>query len=111
MVKIQEYLGSDGPNLFGEWFSRLNAEAARRITTALYRLALENFSNVKGVGGGVFECRIDFGPGYRVYFGKDGERIVILLSGGTKRRQQDDIALAKDRWRNYKLQKRSESWL
>jgi len=56
-------------------------------------LALGNSSNVKGVGGGVFECRIDFGPGYRVYFGKDGERIVILLCGGTKRRQQDDIEL------------------
>jgi putative addiction module killer protein len=53
-------------------FDRLNSDAARRVTTALYRLGLGNFSNVTGVGGGVFECRIDFGPGYRVYFGKDG---------------------------------------
>lgn len=110
MVEIREYLGRDGRSLFGEWCDRLNAEAARRVTTALYRLGLGNFSNVKGVGGGVYECRIDFDPGYRVYFGKDGDRIVILLSGGSKRRQQDDIALAGDYWQDYKQRKRSESW-
>ena len=110
MIDIREYLGRDGRNLFGEWFDRLNSEAARRVTTALYRLGLGNFSNVKGVGGGIFEYRIDLGPGYRVYFGKDGERIVILLCGGTKQRQQEDIALAGECWQEYKLQKRSESW-
>ena len=80
------------------------------MTTALYRLGLGNFSNVKSVGGGVFEYRIDFGPGYRIYFGKDGERIVILLCGGTKQRQQEDITLAGEYWQAYKLQKRSASW-
>ena len=80
------------------------------MTTALYRLGLGNFSSVKGVGGGVYEFRIDFGPGYRVYFGKSGEQIVILLGGGTKQSQQEDIALAKDYWQDYKRQKRSESW-
>jgi putative addiction module killer protein len=110
MIDIREYLGRDGRNLFGAWFDRLNAEAARRVTTALYRLGLGNFSNVKGVGGGVFEYRIDFGPGYRIYFGKDGERIVILLCGGTKQQQQDDITLAGECWQEYKLHKRSESW-
>jgi len=110
MIDIREYLGRDGRNLFGEWFDRLNSEAARRVTTALYRLGLGNFSNVKGVGGGIFEYRIDFGPGYRVYFGKDGERIVILLCGGTKQRQQEDIELAGECWQDYKRQKRSEPW-
>ncbi len=110
MVDIREYVSRDGHNLFGAWFDRLNSEAARRVTTALYRMGLGNFSNVKGVGGGVFECRIDFGPGYRVYFGKDGETIVILLCGGTKQRQQDDIVLAGECWREYKSQKRSELW-
>jgi len=66
MIEIREYLGPDGRNLFGVWFDRLNSEAARRVTTALYQLRLGNFSNVKGVGGGVFECRIDFGPRCRV---------------------------------------------
>jgi putative addiction module killer protein len=110
MVEIREYLGRDGRNLFGDWFDRLNSEAARKVTTALYRLGLGNFSSVKGVGGGVYEYRIDFGPGYRVYFGKDGERIVILLYGGMKKRQQDDIELAGEFWQEYKQQKRSEPW-
>jgi putative addiction module killer protein len=110
MVELREYLGADGRNLFGEWFGRLNSEAARRVTTALYRIGLGNFSNVKGVGGGVFEYRVDFGPGYRVYFGKDGDGIVILLCGGTKKRQDDDIALAGECWQDYKRQKRSELW-
>lgn len=110
MIDIREYLGREGRNLFGEWFDRLNSEAARRVTTSLYRLGLGNFSNVKSVGGGVFEYRIDFGPGYRIYFGKDGERIVILLCGGTKQRQREEIALASKCWHEYKLQKRSEPW-
>ncbi len=80
------------------------------MTTALYRLGLGNFSNAKGVGSGVFEYRIDFGPGYRVYFGKDGEEIVILLTGGSKLRQQKDIELAKACWQDYKQQKRSTVW-
>jgi len=110
MIDLREYLGIDGRSLFGEWFDRLNSEAARRVTTALYRLGLGNFSNVKGVGAGVFEYRIDFGPGYRIYFGKDGDQIVILLFGGSKQRQQDDIALAAQCWQEYKRQKRSKSW-
>jgi putative addiction module killer protein len=58
------------------------------------------------VGEGLLEYRIDFGPGYRVYFGRDGERLVILLGGGTKKRQQKDIGLARDRWADYKARKR-----
>lgn len=110
MVEIRDYRGQDGRSLFADWFDRLNSDAARRVTTALYRVGLGNFSTVKGVGRGVFECRIDFGPGYRVYFGKDGDRIVILLCGGTKKRQQDDIAWAGECWQDYKRRKRSEPW-
>ncbi len=69
------------------------------------RLALGNMSNVKGVGSGVFELRIDFGPGYRVYFGKDGERLILLLGGGTKQRQQRDIKTATVNWQDYKRRK------
>ena len=67
-----------------------------------------NFSNTKGVGAGVFECRIDFGPGYRVYFGKDGDTLIILLGGGTKERQQKDIEDARTIWKEYKRRKRQE---
>jgi putative addiction module killer protein len=60
------------------------------------------------VGAGVFEYRIDFGPGYRVYFGKDGDAVVILLGGGTKKRQSRDITTAQDRWKDYKKRKSQE---
>src|SRR5713101_2311143 len=86
-------------------FRSVDAAAAAKVTTALRRLELGNVSNVKGVGSGVFEYRIDFGPGYRVYFGKDGDRLVILLGGGTKKRQQHDISAAIANWENYKRRK------
>ena len=106
MVEIHEYHDQADHSPFLEWFEGLNSDAARKIMTALYRIGLGNFSKVKSVGSGVLECRIDFGPGYRVYFGKDGERIVILLGAGTKQRQQRDIHQAIDRWEDYKQRKK-----
>jgi putative addiction module killer protein len=108
MLDLREYRGPDGRSPFREWFDRLNAEAARKVTTALYRLGQGNFSNAKSVGAGVSECKINFGPGYRVYYGMDGDQIVILLGGGTKQRQQNDIGLALDRWKDYKRRKSAE---
>ena len=67
-----------------------------------------NLSDAKSVGAGVFERRIDFGPGYRVYFGRDGRDLVILLGGGTKKRQRNDIAAARRYWIDYKARKRRE---
>jgi putative addiction module killer protein len=106
MVEIREYLDREGRSPFGEWRNKLNQEARRKVTTAIYRVGLGNFSNVEGVGAGIYECKINFGPGYRVYFGKDGDQIVILLGGGTKQRQQNDISLTLDRWENYKQRKK-----
>lgn len=71
------------------------------MTVAIYRLEAGNFSAAKGAGSGIFELRLDFGPGYRVYFGKDGEQFVILLGGGTKKRQQADIDAAQALWQEY----------
>jgi len=104
-IRVVEYLDLQGKSPFARWFEDLNAEAAAKVTTALYRLAQGNFSNVKGVGGGVFEYRIDFGPGYRIYFGKDGDTVVILLGGSTKKRQQLAIAAAVDAWITCKRRK------
>jgi putative addiction module killer protein len=98
MIDVREYLDRQGHSPYKAWFDRLNAQAAAKVATAVTRLALGNMSNVKGIGSGVFELRIDFGPGYRVYFGKDGERLVILLGGGIKQRQQRDINAAVVRW-------------
>lgn len=72
MIEVREYNDVKGSSPYAVWFNRLNAQAAAQVATALTRLAGGNFSSVKGVSSGVFECRIDFGPGYRVYFGKDG---------------------------------------
>jgi len=76
------------------------------VAIALVRMEQGNLSNVKGVGAGVFENRINFGPGYRIYFGKDGAALIILLGGGTKKRQPKDIEEAKMLWREYKRRKR-----
>lgn len=108
MVELHAYIDRNGRRRFAEWFERLDTVASAKILIALSRLEQGNFSNAKGVGSGVFETRIDFGPGYRIYFGKDGARIVILLGGGTKKRQQEDIAAAQDRWADYKRRKGAE---
>src|SRR5436305_11135762 len=104
-IEIFEYQEPTGHSPFSLWFDDLDAPAAAKIAVSVNRLGLGNFSNVKGVGGGVFECRVDFGPGFRIYFGKDGERLMILLGGGTKKRQQADIKNAIGRGRGYTLRR------
>src|ERR1700687_784956 len=102
MIGVREYLDTKGRSPYAAWFDNLNAEAAAKITTAVTRISLGNFSNVEGVGSGVFEYKLDFGPGYRIYCGKDGEELVILLGGGAKKRQQRNINAALANWRDYK---------
>ena len=104
-VRVVVYIDVAGRSTFTRWFEGLNSEAAAKVTTALYRIGRGNFSNVEGVGGGVFEYRIDFGPGYRIYFGKDGEALVVLLGGSTKKRQQQAIQAAEQSWKGYKRRK------
>lgn len=105
-IKLVEFLDADGVSPFGKWFDSLDAVAAAKVTTSLYRLSQGNTSNVKGVGKGIAENKIDFGPGYRVYFGWDGDVLVILLGGGTKKSQSADIRLAQIHWAEYKASKR-----
>jgi putative addiction module killer protein len=105
MIEIAEYIAEDGKTPFRQWFDELDPQAAATVTVSIGRLADGNTSNVKSIGEGVAELRIDRGPGYRIYFGWDGRTLVILLGGGTKRQQQRDIAAALRRWRDYKLRK------
>jgi len=102
MLELRYFLASDGKSPFEDWFNDLDAQAAAKVSVALARLEQGNLSNVKSVGEGVAEYRIDWGPGYRVYFGRDGDVLVILLTGGTKQRQQRDIESAKASWVDYK---------
>ena len=108
-VDVLQYVRKDGTIPFEEWFDSLDPGAAAKVTGAMVRLGQGNFSAVKGVGSGVFEYRIDAGPGYRIYFGKDGAALVVLLAGGPKRRQDRDIANAHARWTDYKLRKKTEA--
>ena len=105
MFEIREYVES-GKSPFAEWFDSLDAAAAARVDKYVRRLEAGNFGAAKALNEGVFELRLDFGPGYRVYYGRDGKTIIILLGGGSKRRQPADIAAAVERWKKFKQAKK-----
>ena len=108
MIEIREYIDDRGRSPFGRWFNSLDAGAAARVRTSLARMEAGNLSNVRGVGRGVLERRIDVGPGYRVYFGRAGDTLIVLLGGGTKERQQRDIERARELWQEYRRRKQQE---
>jgi putative addiction module killer protein len=105
-MQLVTYETEDGRIPFQKWFDGLDAVAATKVYVSLARLEAGNTSNLKSVGEGVLEQRIDFGPGYRVYLGRDGDTLIILLAGGTKQRQQRDIDDAITRWHDYKTRKK-----
>jgi putative addiction module killer protein len=106
-IRVLEYLDASGRSAFRRWFDDLDATAAARVGAYLYRLEQGNFSRVEGAGGGVFELKVDFGPGYRVYFGKDGDTVVVLLGGSAKKGQSAAITRAQEAWQDYKRRKRA----
>ena len=108
MVEIREYVDDQGRSPFGRWFDGLDARAAARVRTSLARMEAGNLSDVRGVGSGVLERRVNVGPGYRVYFGREGDTVIVLLGGGTKSRQQRAIQEARQLWQEYKRRRRSE---
>jgi putative addiction module killer protein len=100
--QIQNYVTRDGKIPFEEWFLSLGVERLQnRIESRLLRVKNGNLGDYKSVGGGVCELRIDFGSGYRIYFGQDGKTIILLLCGGDKSTQAKDIAKAKVYWSDY----------
>lgn len=101
-MKVEQYQDLNGRSIFEKWFETLDTQTALMVNTVLTRMMHGNNSNIKSVGGGVYERTIDHGPGYRIYFGKEGLDIVILLCGGSKRAQQKDIDKAKLLWKEYK---------
>jgi len=106
MIKVVQYETENGYCPFAEWFDELDARVAVKVRAVIARMETGNKGDVKSVGEGVSERRIDYGPGYRLYFGKDGDTLVILLNGGTKKRQQRDIDDAKQFWKDYKRRKK-----
>ena len=105
-LKVEEYLRADGSNPYKMWFDSLDAQAAAKVVTAKLRLELGNTSSVKWYSG-IGEYVIDWGPGYRIYLARDGEALIILFGGGTKRRQQKDIDQAKVLHAEYKDRKKA----
>ncbi|RHW18200.1 type II toxin-antitoxin system RelE/ParE family toxin [Sphingomonas gilva] len=102
---VEEYVREDGSCPFRAWFDDLDAHAAAKVATAIVRLELGNTSNVKWIGGSLGEYRIDWGPGYRLYLARDGDELIILFVGGTKKRQQADIDRAGELLAEYKARK------
>ncbi|MDE0032000.1 MAG: type II toxin-antitoxin system RelE/ParE family toxin [Deltaproteobacteria bacterium] len=103
---IKKFQTERGDIPFDDWINRIDVRAQIRVARCLDRIERGNFGDHKGVGQGVTELRVDYGPGYRVYFGRDGKEIVVLLGGGTKRGQHADIEQAQRNWKRYKQEKR-----
>lgn len=100
-VKVLEL--DDGTTPFEEWYRKLSDEKTRQIVQArLARVRAGNFGDWRSAGFGVFELRIDYGPGYRVYFGRSGTTLIILIAGGDKRTQAKEISFSVSIWKEYK---------
>jgi putative addiction module killer protein len=101
--EVREYLTGEGRSPFAEWLDGLRDRYARaRIETRLARVRLGNLGDYAAVGDGVYELRVFYGPGYRIYFGLESNTVVLLLCGGTKSSQRRDIATAKAYWNDYR---------
>lgn len=102
-MEVLRYVSESGKDVVGDWLAGLaDAQAKARIAARIARLAVGNFGDCKPVQGGVSELRIDWGPGYRVYFAMAGRQCVLLLCGGDKRKQAADIKRAVEYWRDHK---------
>src|SRR5579862_8622557 len=95
-LEIRHYVDRRGRDIFGRWLASLGDTRARaKIAVRLNRLAARKFGDCKAIGQGLFELRVDWGPGYRVYFARIGELLILLLCGGDKRKQTRDIEYAR----------------
>jgi len=99
--EIREYTEAE-KSPFADWFNKLDPMTAARADRYVRRLEAGNFGAAKLLRECLFELRLDFGPGYRIYYGRDGRTIIILLGGGSKRGQDADITSAVVRWRRYR---------
>ena len=103
MYEVLAYTSSRGRNPFAAWYERLPTPVQPRIDVVIARMVAGNLGDTRSVGEGVMERRVHFGPGYRLYFAWDGPTLIILLGGGDKSSQRNDIAAAKERWLDYRM--------
>ena len=107
-IKVEEYIREDASNPYKKWFDSLSAQAAAKVTVAKLRMELGNTSSIKWFDG-MGEYVIDWGPGYRIYLAQDGDTLIVLFGGGTKRGQQQDINRAKELLAEYKSRKKAQT--
>ena len=104
---VREYIDDGGRIPFREWLGELDTVTRARVQARVLRFEVGNLGDHKDVGGGVWEARLDFGPGYRLYFGRKGRELVLLLTGGDKKSQKSDIRRAKELWTDYLKEQRN----
>lgn len=108
MYQVHDYLAPDGSDPYAEWLTQLADRQARaRVVVRVGRMAGGNFGDCKPVSDGVWELRIDWGPGYRVYYAMSGKQVILLLAGGDKRKQQADIGAAVARWQDWQQRRKA----
>ena len=107
-IRVEEYIREDASNPYKKWFDSLSVQAAAKVTVAKLRMELGNTSNIKWFDG-IGEYVIDWGPGYRIYLARDGDTLIVLFGGGTKRGQQQDINRAKELFSEYKARKKAQA--
>lgn len=107
MYQLRHYASQEGEDLFGHWLDNLQDRHAQvRVAARLTRLENGNFGDCRAVGDGVWELKIDWGPGYRVYYAIESKHVVLLCDGGDKRTQSADIARAIKRWNEWQQRSR-----
>jgi putative addiction module killer protein len=99
--RIREFVNSEGRSPFRDWLDQLDGVTRARIQARILRFELGNLGDHRAIADGVWEARLTFGPGYRVYFGKAGKVVILLLVGGDKSSQSKDIARARSYWAQF----------
>lgn len=107
-IKVEEYIREDASSPYKQWFDSLSSQAAAKVAVAKLRMELGHTSSIKWFDG-IGQYVIDWGPGYRIYLAKDGDTLIVLFGGGTKRGQQRDIDRAKELLTEYRSRKRATS--
>lgn len=108
MFEVQDYLSPAGDDPYAQWLAGLaDRQAKARVLVRVLRMAAGNFGECRPLSDGVWELKIDHGPGYRVYYAQAGKRLILLLAGGDKRRQQADIETAIERWRDWQHRRKA----
>ena len=108
MFEVEDYLSPDGEDPYKKWLAELADKQARAcVLVRVLRMAAGNFGDCKPLQDGVWELRIDHGPGYRVYYAQAGKRLILLLAGGDKRKQQADIEKAVECWHDWQHRKKA----